>query len=288
MKNYEPEGKIDFSDIVRSINSRYPVGGLSVYSNGCAIVERYSSTLYPDGKSTVGHGHVRGDRNMITKLTNKARKRLAWTALATAVEFRSIITLTYGRYGGENGDQVKGDFRRFAQWMTRYSVGNYLWVLEFQRRGKPHFHIVTELSEPTTRDRANMATAWLRAQGLKPDRLGMVTVAAARLPLDAHQAYEDNYAVTAHAKSWEPIRATNGAAHYLVKYAAKPYQKDVPENYQNVGRFWGASSGVREKIRPSDHFDLDEGVLRDLLQTYGSWLADKPLIPKLITDLKIT
>lgn len=287
MKNYEHQGTIDFADIVRSINTRYPIGGLSVYSNGCAVVERHSTTLYPDVRTAASRDHVRGDRNMITKLTNKARKRLAWTALATSVEFRSIITLTYGQYGGERGDQVKADFRRFAQWMTRYPVGDYLWVLEFQRRGKPHFHIVTELTEPTARDRANMATAWLRSQGVKSDRLGMVTVGGDRLSMDMHQAFEDNYSVTAHAKSWEPIRATNGAAHYLVKYAAKPYQKNVPENYQNVGRFWGASSGVRDKIRPSDHFDLDEGVLRDILQTYGSWLADKPLIPKLITDLKI-
>ena len=37
----------------------------------------------------------------------------------------------------------------------------------------------------------------------------------------------------------EPMRNPHAASYYAVKYVVKASQKDVPPEYQNVGRFWG-------------------------------------------------
>jgi hypothetical protein len=46
-------------------------------------------------------------------------------------------------------------------------------------------------------------------------------------------------------KQWEVIKKTDGAVRYVAKYAKKQKQKEVPEGYQNVGRFWGTSPDVK-------------------------------------------
>jgi hypothetical protein len=38
---------------------------------------------------------------------------------------------------------------------------------------------------------------------------------------------------------WKAIEHTEGALRYASKHAAKPHQKQVPWQDQNVGRFWG-------------------------------------------------
>ena len=46
----------------------------------------------------------------------------------------------------------------------------------------------------------------------------------------------------------ERVRKPKGARNYAVKYAQKCRQKEVPENYENVGRFWGHSRGIEPKL----------------------------------------
>ena len=42
----------------------------------------------------------------------------------------------------------------------------------------------------------------------------------------------------------ERLRKPDGARRYVVKEATKMYQKVVPAEYRNVGRFWGCSRAV--------------------------------------------
>lgn len=66
--------------------------------------------------------------------------------------------------------------------------------------------------------------------------------------------------------SWSNEKKTNGLRHYAVKYASKMYQKSVPEEYQNVGRFWGRSKNVT--CTPVRLVALDEKTLRDGLKSW--------------------
>jgi hypothetical protein len=37
----------------------------------------------------------------------------------------------------------------------------------------------------------------------------------------------------------EPVKKPHALSYYGTKYATKSHQKEVPDEYQNVGRFWG-------------------------------------------------
>ena len=93
-------------------------------------------------------------------------------------------------------------------------------MLEFQRRGAPHFHLFTALPV-TEENRLFLASAWVRiACGNDPAAL-------------AFHSHERNFI------AWDM-----GNGSYVCKYLEKARQKDVPEGYQEVGRFWGASRGL--------------------------------------------
>jgi hypothetical protein len=277
---------MDFSERLRYMAVYVPIAHVSVFPGRCAVVRRVRSRqLIKD--------HVRGDRKMIKELTAKSRKLLAFTVTATSSEFDSILTLTYGRDYPVDGKVVKKHLNAFLTWLRRYGCQSYAWFLEFQKRGAPHIHILTDIPEVMLRDRINMAYAWLTAQGF--DLSGVV---ASRILPNGQKVYgstpwrqqdiDNMLKVAIHPRSWENVRSPAGAKHYCLKYAMKPYQKQVPPIYQNVGRFWGVSQKVRDNIKPLEEWDLNEETLRDLLKTAGSWYAEKPFIPKyLVGDFDV-
>lgn len=135
---------------------------------------------------------------------------------------RSQYLLTYHNQSPIDGRAVKRDLDRWLK-AARRILGSdlaYLWALEFQvRRGVPHFHIFLSVSAaPGTALQRKLAAAWVRITQGTPEQL----------------------AVHASPKNWLPWSMDDGA--YLEKnYIAKKEQKEVPEHYANVGRFWGAS-----------------------------------------------
>jgi hypothetical protein len=226
------------------------------------------------------------------QLTDKSRKLAAFTIIATSVEFYSIITLTYGREVPTDGKTVKLHLSRFIKWLNRYGIQDYFWVIEFQVRGAPHYHIMTDVRNPTPSDRHNLATAWLRASGY--DTSGIVVVPLDRpgvkhIPVgsELHVDLMNRLKVTRHPKSWETIHEPDGARRYMLKYALKPHQKIVPDQYQNVGRFWGCSASVRRGIQEVYQWELNEDTLRQILEDCNSWARDKPLIPKYLLDVNL-
>lgn len=68
-----------------------------------------------------------------------------------------------------------------------------------------------------------------------------------------------------HRKAWEDVREQDGAKRYVLKYALKPYQKKVPKDYQDVGRFWGCSRDVSRSANElqwyTDATDFDARLL---------------------------
>lgn len=129
---------------------------------------------------------------------------------------------------------------------------NYLWFIEFQTRGAPHIHILTDvkLSE-IARTRQEMAEHW--AQLVEPPGLLYTPVeykprrrkfTAKREALTTQEAVS---IVHQYPNVWEILRSPDGAARYVVKYATKAEQKLVPTDYANCGRFWGTPSHLSIK-----------------------------------------
>ena len=122
-----------------------------------------------------------------------------------------MVTLTYPAEFPVGGRVVMDHWRRMRQWFHRQGHSTGLWFKEFQARGAPHFHIFL-----TGRvDKSAVATAWYAIVGSDDPR--------------------HLYAGT----RTEALRNLDAAGAYAAKYAAKSLQKDVPDGFANVGRFWG-------------------------------------------------
>lgn len=151
-----------------------------------------------------------GIRTSVTKFTNASKRRLMFTA-RNFPGLEIMLTLTYPADFPLDGRLVKDHWRRFRQWMNRNGASTGLWVLEFQKRGAPHFHVF--IREPL--DKNAVSSAWYKiVNSGDPKHL----VAGTRI---------------------ETFRYPPALGSYVMKYAAKMEQKDVPTEFQNVGRFWG-------------------------------------------------
>lgn len=126
-----------------------------------------------------------------------------------------MITLTYPKDYPMNGEIVKAHLHKFLLWLT-YHGYKYIWVLEFQERGAPHFHILVDKEIPHQK----VAQSWYRIVGSGDEK---------------------------HLKAGtevRAIRAKDSIGYYLTTYMEKARQKSVPPEYEKVGRFWGSSKGL--------------------------------------------
>lgn len=186
--------------------------------------------------------------------SKKSRQRLAFVASNTETAFRTMVTLTYPKDYPSNGKEVKRHLDAFLKWLRRETGGmDYLWFLEFQKRGAPHYHIIYDTPFPRTRPmqaalRYRVSCAWYRivqSGDIKHLSAGCRT---------------------------ERIRSEYGARNYCVKYAFKMKQKCVPEGYRNIGRLWGASRAVMPACRRSVQCTEDD--IRSILKDWGYLPSD--------------
>lgn len=193
-----------------------PIVGVKVYKNDVVIVRG-------PGGTPAAHP----PRGTITEFSFRSRQRLAFVACNTLVVFKTMLTLTYPADFPSDGVAVKANLRAFLEWLRR-DTGlkfSYLWFLEFQKRGAPHYHILLDWTLPGTRAevkafRFRVAATWYRIANTGDAR---------------HLAA---------GTRTEAVRKPDGAARYAVKHALKMRQKQVPKAYQDVGRFWGCSRDV--------------------------------------------
>lgn len=257
------------------INRYYPIKKLKIYPNGVAEVKRSNLT----NDSTAGGGV--GTRKAITKMTNKSRTRLAYTMYATSVEFRSIITLTYPSLWPNNGTQCKAHLNSFLTWFRgKFPHQDYAWIVEFQDRGAPHYHIMTTVRDPDGEQRHAMAWAWKSIVGRWYWGAEIRQTGGKVTPGMLQKLYR----VHCHRDSWEQIRKPDGARRYMAKYALKPAQKLVPYAYQNIGRFWGVSRGVTDAIESTGDWVVCESDLRRALKALYHQVSDWDVLPKVIFD----
>jgi hypothetical protein len=221
---------------------------------GVALYRR-DAVVLREGTGVVAEPGRRGE---VTEFSEASRRRLAFVANNTEVQFRTMITLTYPKVYPNDGLLCKSHLGAFIQALRRYTRRcSYLWFLEFQVRGAPHFHILTDYPMPRKRDEVKsfrrwVAQTWYRVTGRK-DPLHLIA-----------------------GTRTERLRSAEGGAHYALKYASKMEQKRVPQEYRNVGRLWGASRDVK----PQPYYELtcSEDAIRDALdgQPYAP-RDDKPL-----------
>ena len=186
--------------------------------------------------------------------TEESRRRLAFVAANSSIDFFMMVTVTYPEHFPSDGVTVKRHLYRLLKWQQRaYGPHNYLWFIEFQARGAPHFHILVDRifgpAEILER-RAELARKWYEIVGSGDER---------------HLAAGTRF---------ERLRSPEGGRRYAVKYAMKMRQKAVPPDYRSVGRFYGYSQAVKPSPVMQD-IALNAWELRDLL---GDWryLPDDP------------
>lgn len=184
------------------------------------------------------------DRGEVGGFSRKSRARLCkltasipWELFAT----RFFVTLTYPEVFPRDGRIVKGHFAAWRRRLERrYGKQAVVWKLEFQRRGAAHFHCLLSVPEGTAIDefRLWLSDAWYGIVGsgdLKHLAAG-TQVQVAETDCGRYFAYG--------------VKSTG----------SKEYQNQVPEGFENVGRFWGAWN-VRPEwrgvlISDSDFVDL--------------------------------
>lgn len=235
-----------------SDRDEYPSGDyfLKVYHSDVKIVK--------PACQGVAH-HDKFQRQAIFGFSEKSKARLREVCRNSGFWIRSQFCLTYHETWPTDGKICKRQLDRFLEQVRRHPgiayLGDalrYLWVLEFQGRKAPHFHLFTDLlAEPE----------WPGVPFVEPisrdelSRLWVLAVQGLYLPgaLTTLRFHRDE-------RNFFPWRMVSGS--YLVKeYIEKSLQKDVPENFQNVGRFWGNSRNMKPQFNILEPDNIEDEKL---------------------------
>jgi hypothetical protein len=205
-------------------------------------------------------------------------------AANTQVKFASMLTLTYGKEMPTNGAQVKGHWNRFiTSWRHHISL-SYIWVMEFTGKGVPHLHVLTtvDVSEYDKSDRLDVAHRWTRSvlgkRGAEYCDLSVYT---------ERSLYAEMVSVHSHPDALKPLWSDDGAMKYIVSYAAKLEQKEVPVTFRDIGRMWGASRDVSASVRPLYQIPIasDDQLQKLLIEMGRDDLIDWDIIPSMVLTL---
>ena len=228
----KPAAKNDF---LQFIYDSAPVVGFRVMRNDVVTVRAARNP-----EELAARLENAGPRGEIEYLSGKSRRRLALVAGNSPVVFRSFVTVSYPEKFPCCGKVVKKHLHALlAALRRRCGRLEYLWFLEFQRRGAPHLHLFLDhaLPEPLSvmnrkagRVRKECRVHWPSQDWLSARWFEIV-------------GSDDEKHLRAGA-AWEVIEKPDGAARYVAKESYKTFQKVVPEGFRNVGRFWGVSRGV--------------------------------------------
>jgi len=214
-----------------------------------------------------GAGGQRGE--CLEKMSNSSRRRLRRYLQNCTANYTKMITLTYPEAfpSVQRSKMHLATFCRLLLKNFNNPCTSICWVLEFQKRGAVHYHLLTDhkfVPHETISD------LWYRATGHASSR-----EAGTRI---------------------EEIRDKTGIMHYMAKYLSKAQQKSG-DLEQKTGRFWGVRGvntvhPVAATTRIATREQLD--CLRaELLQMgglgheFGVWLAkaSPDIIDSLLSQL---
>jgi hypothetical protein len=160
-----------------------------------------------------------GLRGPVTEFSNSSRRRLFKTlARVRSVGKTDFLTLTYPKAFPDDPETPKRHLDMFIKALQRASPSvGYLWRLEYQKRGAPHFHLLLFNFQPSWKlavKRRWVRITWFRIAG-GGDRKHLRRGADLREAQTRKRLYS-----------------------YVSKYVAKPAEENKcsPET---TGRWWG-------------------------------------------------
>lgn len=176
----------------------------------------------------------------LASFSDASRRRLRFRALNAFPALVSQFGLTYHHDWPTDGRASKAHLNAWLTALRRLLPGvGYLWLLEFQKRNAPHYHVFLTI-QPDEETRLKLAEAWCR-----------ITSPGDPEALRFHQDQ----------RNWIPWDMGSGS--YLCKYLDKEAQKAVPEGYHRFGRFWGNSRGLEAEPEAIPLPDLDQSAQVD-------------------------
>lgn len=199
------------------------------------IFPRNARVYIPREQQIRKGGGVRGKINSFTFRSKKALRDAAEDAFPYLV---STFCLTYHEILPDGLTLRKHRNVFLSAFRRKYNGASYLWVVEFQDRGYPHFHFYHSLPYDLQGLREWIGDTWHRITGEKSE-----------YHLWFHKNRKDKYG-NFNSRPWT---MTDGG--YLCKYLSKQSQKMVPEGYLNIGRFWGCSRCIiplPERVKRED------------------------------------
>lgn len=215
--DYIKRGMFDHIPRAESVFGGYILVGEQDVVVKCAI----ANTSIP---ATAGAGaHKRGKVKTFSRKSSDNLK-LNIRNLPTG-SLKCMLTLTYPDDYPVDGKQVKKHFDLMRRWLRARGC-DLLWFLEFQVRGAPHFHAY--LTGYPAGGVSAVAHHWYKVVGSGDPK-----------HLDWHLGKLSG------RPCLEMLRNPHAASYYATKYASKTCQKQVPAEYQNVGRFWGRSANLK-------------------------------------------
>lgn len=148
--------------------------------------------------------------------------------------WKSLLTVTYHKRWPTCGPCIKRHLNALRTALVdKYGKHRWFWVVEYQERGAPHFHILLDF-EPAGKHLA-------LSRGRRSWRKPMQWVG---------QKWQDSVHEFASTKGvqvgcrWEALDTPEAAGAYMGAYAGKMSQKTVPAGYLPPGAWWGRSQGM--------------------------------------------
>jgi len=210
-------------------------------SNHVRITEKHFFLGRQHDVAEAKESKVKPTKSAITEFSIKSQRNCKFKFDSASRGMTSAICLTYPEELREklDGRIIKKHFKAFIlAYLRRFGIrGRYIWVLEFQKNGNPHFHLLTDCKADIKLQREFIAARWFKIVDSK---------------LEKHLKA---------GTSCEAVRSQAGVASYMASYLKKADQKQVPDNFHNVGRFWGGSKNAFEVERSVSVFeDSMQGV----------------------------
>lgn len=215
--------------------------------------------LNESDKPSPGNNGAR--RGKADKVSQKSLDNLRFLVMNTYALFYSIITLTYPNDFPSDGKAVKKHLNSLlTRLRQKYGKNSYVWVVEFQRRGAPHYHIIVGIDLAAMGDLVTKKRSSGKFYQTNIQAENWLAETWNRVIFENiyWQPNEDDRQKHLNAGvSWEVSRDQNGCAKYIAKYACKPQQKQIPDEYQDIGRAWGASRDVAKNVEEVAKISLE-------------------------------
>lgn len=201
-----------------------------------------------------------GNKQEIKEFSLRAQKNARLKFRSAAQGMVTVFCLTYPieMRGDLDGREIKRHFDTFMKAFKRQygKDTRYVWVLEFQKNGNPHYHVMTDYCPGDIEE----MDAWCRQKWFD--------IVDSCLEKHFHNGL----------RSLEFIRTNQGCADYMAAYLNKHEQKQVPSHFQGVGRFWGGSRNAwlieTEEIEFEDTF-LGTTQARAMVRTFRKYRSAK-------------